>query len=122
MKSYGERTKKLRERIHRSLLKSGTKGVPSIMVGIDGLVSQHFISGLRPEIRQMVRYEGAESFEEAFEIALRREMSLEEMEMDKVKPADVPVVCKPPLNVEVVAPVPIPTSLPTDDVVAKLTA
>ena len=47
------------------------------MVGIVSIIGHRFISGLKPEIRQMVRYEEAENFAVALKIALRRERSLE---------------------------------------------
>lgn len=47
------------------------------MVGIDSILAHHFISGMKPELRQMVKYEGVQSFDEAWKIALRRERSLE---------------------------------------------
>eukprot|EP00249_Psilotum_nudum_P025171 c29402_g2_i1 orf=160-669(-) len=71
VKDYGSRVQKLVARFRRHVRKEGGEQEASIMVGIEGLILKHFVSGMRPEIRQMVRYERAATFARALSIALR---------------------------------------------------
>ena len=99
------------------------------MVGIEGLILKHFVSGMRPEIRQMVWYERATTFARALSITLRREESVEEDKVDENVAAKglspsalpyVPVQAKQNSSMPVVAPNMIPDSL--QDAVSQLSS
>jgi len=66
--SYGARVEKLLARFRRHLHRSG--GANQV-AGIEGLVLKGFIAGMKPQIREMVKYEGANTFSHALEIAIR---------------------------------------------------
>ncbi|KAH9317657.1 hypothetical protein KI387_019426, partial [Taxus chinensis] len=48
------------------------------MNGMDNLLCKHFILGMKPEIRQRVKYDHPATIEQAKEIARRQEESMEE--------------------------------------------
>ncbi|KAH9298617.1 hypothetical protein KI387_030299, partial [Taxus chinensis] len=68
------------------------------MNGMDNLLCKHFILGMKPEIRQRVKYDRPTTIEQAKEIARRQEESMEEEPKEivaKVEPTLAPLVQNP---------------------------
>ena len=66
--SYGARVEKLLARFRRHLHCSGG---PNQVAGIEGLVLKGFIVGMKPQILEMIKYKGANTFSHALETAIR---------------------------------------------------
>ena len=73
--SYGARVEKLLAHFRRHLHHLG--GANQV-AGIEGLVLKGFIAGMKPQIWEMVKYEGANTFSRALDIAIRWEESMED--------------------------------------------
>ena len=129
VKDYGSHVQNLVDQFWRHVRKEGGEQVASIMVGIEGLILKHFISGIRPEICQTVQYERATTFVRTLSIALQWEEIIEEDKVDKsvttkglslgVLPY-VPVQAKQTSSMPTVAPGMIPDSL--QDAVSQLSS
>jgi hypothetical protein len=79
MREYKEKTMTLQNKIHGCLKAQGHEGTNPILVGINAFVLEHFTIGLLSELRQQVRYERAKTFDEAAEVAEKKEVSMEEV-------------------------------------------
>ncbi|KAH9292922.1 hypothetical protein KI387_041892, partial [Taxus chinensis] len=73
------------------------------MNDVDNLLCKHFILGMKPEIRQRVKYDHPTTIEQVMEIVRRKEESMEEEPKEivaKVEPTPAPLVQNPqPLSV-----------------------
>ncbi|KAH9305864.1 hypothetical protein KI387_010268, partial [Taxus chinensis] len=65
-----------------------------LMNGVDNLLCKHFILGMKPKIRQRVKYDHAVTIEQAKEITRRQEEIMEEEPKEivaKVEPTLAPL-------------------------------
>jgi len=79
VKEYKERTMTLQNKFQGCLRAQGCEGTNLIFVGVNALILEHFTIGLLPELRQQMRYEQAATFDEAAEVAKKKEVSMEEV-------------------------------------------
>jgi len=79
VKEYKERTMMLQNKVQGCLRAQGHEGTDLIFVGVNALVLEHFTIGLLSELRQQVRYEQAATFDEAVEVAKKKEVNMEEV-------------------------------------------
>jgi hypothetical protein len=79
VKEYKESTMMLRNKLQGCLRAQGHEGTDPIFVAVNALVLEHFTIGLLSELRQQVRYEQAATFDEATEVAKKKEVSMEEV-------------------------------------------
>jgi len=69
----------LQNKLQGCLRAQGHEGTDPIFAGVNALVLEHFTIGLLSELRQQVRYEQATTFDEAAEVAEKKEVSMEEV-------------------------------------------
>jgi hypothetical protein len=79
VREYKERTMTLQNKLQRCLRAQGHEGTYLIFAGVNALVLEHFTIGLLSELQQQVRYEQAATFDEAAEVAEKKEVSMEEV-------------------------------------------
>jgi hypothetical protein len=79
MKEYKKRTMTLQNKFQGCLRAQGHERIDPIFAGINALVLEHFTIGLLSELRQQMRYEQAETFDEAIEVAKKKEVNMEEV-------------------------------------------
>ncbi len=79
VKEYKERTTTLQNKLQGCLRAQGHEGIDPIFAGVNALVLEHFTIGLLLELRQQVRYEQAATFDEAVEVAEKKEVNMEEV-------------------------------------------
>jgi len=79
VREYKERTMTLQNKLQRCLRAQGHEGTNPICAGVNALVLEHFTIGLLSELRQQVRCEQATTFEEATEVAEKKEVNMEEI-------------------------------------------
>ncbi|KAH9294314.1 hypothetical protein KI387_040484, partial [Taxus chinensis] len=101
IKDYHARALELRRKLDAQIWKEGL--ADGLMNGMDNLLCKHFILGMKPKIRQRVKYDLPTTLEQAKEIARRKEESMEEEPKEiviKVEPTPTPLVQMPqPLSV-----------------------
>ncbi len=85
VRKYKERTMTLQNKLQGCLRAQGHEGTDPIFVGVNALVQEHFTIGLLSELRQQVRYEQAAMFDEAAEVAEKKEVSMEEVPQPTVQ-------------------------------------
>jgi hypothetical protein len=86
IREYKERTVTLQNKLQGCLRAQGHEGTDLIFVGINALVLEHFTIGLLSKLRQHVRYEQSATFDEAVEVAEKKEVSMEEVPRPIVQP------------------------------------
>ncbi len=69
----------LQNKLQGCLRAQGHEGTDPNFAGVNALVLEHFTIGLLSELRQQVRYEQATTFDEAAEVAEKKEVSMEEV-------------------------------------------
>ena len=79
VREYKERTMTLQNKLQGCLRAQGHEGTDPIFAGINALVLEHFTIGLLSELRQQVRYEQSATFDEAAQVAEKKEVSMEEV-------------------------------------------
>jgi hypothetical protein len=79
IREYKERTMTLQNKLHGCFRAQGHEGIDPIFAGVNALVLKHFTIGLLSELRQQVRYEQAATFDEATEVAKKKEVNMEEV-------------------------------------------
>jgi len=79
VREYKERTLTLQNKLQGCLRAQGHEGTDPICSGVNALVLEHFTIDLLLELRQQVRYEQAMTFDEAAEVAEKKEVSMEEV-------------------------------------------
>jgi hypothetical protein len=79
VKEYKERTMMLQNKLQGCIRAQGHEGTDPIFVGVNALVLEHFTIGLLSELRQQVKYEQVATFDEAAEVAKKKEVSMEEV-------------------------------------------
>jgi hypothetical protein len=79
VREYKERTMTLQIKLQGCFRAQGHEGTDPIFVGVNALVLEHFTISLLSELRQQVRYEQATTFDEATEVAEKKEVSMEEV-------------------------------------------
>ncbi len=78
VREYEERTMTLQNKLQRCLRAQGHEGTDSIFARINALVLEHFIIRLLPELRQQMKYKQATTFDEATEVAKKKEVNMED--------------------------------------------
>jgi len=79
VREYKERTMTLQNKLQGCFRAQGHDGTDPIFTGVNALVLEHFTIGLLSELRQQVIYEQAATFDEAAEVAEKKEVSMEEV-------------------------------------------
>ncbi|KAH9330669.1 hypothetical protein KI387_002777, partial [Taxus chinensis] len=97
---YHARVLELRRKLDAQIRKEGL--ADGLMNGVDNLLCKHFILGMKPEIRQRVKYDCQTTIEQAKEIARRQEESMKE------DPKEIVVKVEPTLTSLVQNPQPLP--------------
>jgi len=69
----------LQNKLQGCLRAQGHEGIDPIFAGVNELVLEHFTIGLLSELRQQVRYEQVVTFDEAAEVAKKKEVNMEEV-------------------------------------------
>ncbi|KAH9322854.1 hypothetical protein KI387_017493, partial [Taxus chinensis] len=92
IRHYHARVLELRRKLDAQIRKEGL--ADGLMNGVDNLLCKHFILGMKPEIRQRVKYDRPATIE----LARRQEESMEEEPKEivaKVEPTPTPLVQNP---------------------------
>jgi hypothetical protein len=79
VKEYKERTMTLQNKLQGCLRAQGHERTNPIFAGVNALVLEHFTIGLLLELRQQVKYKQAATFNEATEVAEKKEVNMEEV-------------------------------------------
>ncbi len=79
VREYKDRIMTLQHKLQGCLRAQGHKGTNPLFAGVNIVVLEHFTIGLLSELRQQVRYEQAATFDEATEVAEKKEASMEEV-------------------------------------------
>jgi len=79
IREYKERTMTLQNKLQWCLRAQGHEGTDPLFARVNALVLEHFTIGLLSELRQQVRYEQTATFDEATEVAEKKEVSMEEV-------------------------------------------
>jgi len=79
VREYKERTMTLQNKLQGCLRAQGHERTNPIFAGVNALVLEHFTIGLLLELRQQVRYKQAATFDEAAQVAEKKEVSMEEV-------------------------------------------
>jgi len=85
VREYKERTMTLQNKLQGCLRAQGDDGTNPIFTRINALVLEDFAIGLLSELRQQMRYEQAATFDEAVEVAEKKEVSMEEVPQPTVQ-------------------------------------
>ncbi len=86
VREYKERTMTLQNKLQGCLKTQGHEGIDPIFARINALVLKNFTIGLLSKLRQQVRYEQAATFDEAAEVAEKKEVSMEEVSRPTMQP------------------------------------
>jgi len=79
VREYKERTMTLQNKLQGCLRTQGHEETDPIFVGVNAFVLEHFTISLLSELRQQMRYKQAATFDEATEVAEKKEVSMEEV-------------------------------------------
>jgi hypothetical protein len=79
LREYKERTMTLQNKLQGCLRAQGHEGTDPFFAGVNALVLEHFTIDLLLELWQQVKYKQAATFDEATEVAEKKEVSMEEV-------------------------------------------
>ncbi|CAK9191943.1 unnamed protein product [Sphagnum troendelagicum] len=79
VREYKDRTMTLQHKLQGCFRAQGHEGTDPLFAGVNAVVLEHFTIGLLSELRQQVRYEQVATFNEAAEVAEKKEASMEEV-------------------------------------------
>jgi hypothetical protein len=85
VREYKEGIMTLQNKLQGCLKAQGHEGTNPLFAGVNALVLEHFTIGLLLELRQQMRYEQAATFDEATEVAEKKEVSMEEVPQPTVQ-------------------------------------
>jgi len=85
VREYKEGIMTLQNKLQGCLKAQGDEGTNPLFAGVNALVLEHFTIGLLLELRQQMRYEQAATFDEATEVAEKKEVSMEEVPQPTVQ-------------------------------------
>jgi hypothetical protein len=69
----------LQNKLQGCLNAQGHEGTDPIIAGVNALVLEHFTIGLLSELQEQVRYKQATTFDDAVEVAEKKEVSMAEV-------------------------------------------
>ncbi|CAK9226690.1 unnamed protein product [Sphagnum troendelagicum] len=79
VREYKDRTMTLQHKLQGCLRAQGHEGTDPLFAGVNAVILKHFTIGLLSKLRQQVRYEQVATFNEATEVAEKKEASMEEV-------------------------------------------
>ncbi len=85
VREYKEGIMTLQNKLQGCLKAQGDEGTNPLFARVNALVLEHFTIGLLLELRQQMRYEQAATFDEATEVAEKKEVSMEEVPQPTVQ-------------------------------------